>query len=89
MPYRVTLDLTAGPLALPGVAGLVGAVYPRHRKDRPGRGAVVELPAVLELLTAVETGQVTAAQARAAFTPFLDQLKEFNQEMDRHLVGYN
>jgi predicted RNA-binding protein associated with RNAse of E/G family len=39
----------------------------------------VEPPAVLELLAAMETGQITAAQARAAFAPFFDRLEEYDQ----------
>ncbi|MFE0773336.1 hypothetical protein [Streptomyces sp. NPDC058861] len=89
MPYDVTRDLTAGPLALPGVRGSVGAVYSKHRTDRPGYGAAVELPAVLELFTSVEAGQITAAQAQAAFAPFLDRLEEFDQEMDRHQTRFD
>ncbi|MFE6462425.1 hypothetical protein ACFVP0_33905 [Streptomyces cinereoruber] len=85
MPYAVIRDLEVGPIVLPGVTGSVGAVYPAHRADEPGWGAAVELPAVLKLLAAVDAGQITAAQARAAFTPFLDRLEEFDQEMERHL----
>ncbi|WP_331739738.1 hypothetical protein OG590_38935 (plasmid) [Streptomyces goshikiensis] len=88
MPYDVTRDITAGSLVLPGVAGTVGATYSEHRKDRPGRGAAVELPAVLELLAAIEAGQITAAQARAAFAPFLDRLEAYDREMDNHLARY-
>ncbi|MFM9543999.1 hypothetical protein [Streptomyces turgidiscabies] len=86
MPNDVTHDITAGPIVLPGVAGSVGAIYSEHRTDKPGRGAAVELPAVLELLTAIETGQITPAQAKTAFAPFLDRLAEYDQEMDDHLA---
>ncbi|MFD3567391.1 hypothetical protein [Streptomyces sp. NPDC058667] len=89
MPYDVTRSLAAGPLTLPGVRGSVGAVYSEHRTDRPGYGAAVELPAVLELLAAVETGRITATQAQAAFAPFLARLEEFDQEMDRHQTRFD
>lgn len=89
MAYDVTRDITAGPLVLPGVRGSVGAVYSGHRTDRPGYGAAVELPAVLELLTAMETGQITVAQAQTAFIPFLDRLEEYDQEMDERMARYN
>lgn len=55
MPYNVTRHITAGPVVLPGVTGSVGAVYSEHRADKPSWGAAVELPAVLELLAAIET----------------------------------
>lgn len=74
--------LAAGRAALPGVAGSVGAVYSEHRTDKPGWGAAVELPAVLELLAAIETGQITAVQAQAAFRPFLVRLEGYDREMD-------
>lgn len=88
MPYDVTRDITAGPIVLPGVAGSVGAVYSEHRTDKPGRGAAVELPAVLELLAAIETGLITAAQAQTAFTPFLDRLEQYDREMDAHVARH-
>ncbi|MFF3326496.1 hypothetical protein [Streptomyces sp. NPDC002889] len=66
----------------------VGAIYSEHRTDKPGRGAGVELPAVLELLAAIETGQITAAQAQTAFTPFLDRLQEYDREMDDRAARY-
>ncbi len=88
MPYDVTRDITAGPIVLPGVRGSVGAVYSEHRTAKPGFGAAVELPAVLELLAAVETGQITAAQAQAAFAPFLDRLEEYDREMDERAARY-
>ncbi|MFE6713975.1 hypothetical protein [Streptomyces sp. NPDC057695] len=83
MPYDVTRDLTAGLLFLPGVAGSVGAVYSKHRTDKPGWGAAVELPAVLEILAAIAAGHITAAQAQTAFAPLLARLEEFDREMDR------
>ncbi|MFE9360895.1 hypothetical protein ACFYPB_43510 [Streptomyces olivaceoviridis] len=89
MAYDVTRDITAGPLVLPGVRGSVGAVYSEHRKEKPGDGAAVELPAVVELLAAVETGQITAAQAQAAFAPFLDRLEEYDREMDERMARYD
>ncbi|MFJ6523627.1 hypothetical protein ACIQJ4_35890 [Streptomyces filamentosus] len=89
MAYDVTRDITAGPLILPGVRGSVGAVYSGRRTDKPGYGAVVELPAVLELLTAIETGQITVAQAQAALVPFLDQLEEYDREMDEWMTRYD
>lgn len=88
MPYDVTRDINAGPLALPGVRGSVGAVYSEHRTDKPGYGAAVELPAVLELLAAIETGQITAAQAQEAFAPFLHRLEEYDREMDDRAARY-
>ncbi|TXJ83306.1 hypothetical protein E2C11_07490 [Streptomyces lavendulae] len=88
MPYDVTRDITAGPIVLPGVAGTVGALYPQHRADTPGWGAAVELPAVLELLSAIETGQITAAQARTALAPFRDRLEEYDREMDVRAARY-
>ncbi|ALO98736.1 hypothetical protein SHL15_7743 [Streptomyces hygroscopicus subsp. limoneus] len=69
--------------------GSVGAVYSEHRKEKPGYGAAVELPAVVELLAAVETGQITAAQAQAAFAPFLDRLEEYDREMDERMARYD
>ncbi|MFF1405091.1 hypothetical protein [Streptomyces sp. NPDC058294] len=89
MAYDVTRDITAGPLILPGVRGSVGAVYAQHRTDKPGYGAAVELPAVLELLTAIETGQITAAQAQDALAPFLDRLDEYDREMDDRFARYD
>ncbi|AJF70423.1 hypothetical protein [Streptomyces vietnamensis] len=89
MPYDVTRDLTAGPLLLPGVAGSVGAVYSKHRTDKPGWGAAVELPAVLEILAAITVGQITAAQAQTAFAPFLARLEEFDREMDRRQAHFD
>lgn len=89
MPYDVNRDITAGPIVLPGVRGSVGAVYSEHRTDKPGFGAAVELPAVLELIAAVETGQITAAQAQAAFAPFLKRLKEYDREMDDRAARYD
>lgn len=88
MPSDATLDITAGPIVLPGVAGSVGAVYSEHRMDKPGWGAAVELPAVLELLAAVEKGLITAAQAQAAFTPFLARLEQYEREMDAHVARH-
>ncbi|QEV21952.1 hypothetical protein [Streptomyces alboniger] len=89
MPYDVTCDITAGPLVLPGVRGSVGAVYSEHRTEKPGYGAAVELPAVLALLAAVETGEITAAQAQATFTPFLVRLEEYDREMDDRMARYD
>ncbi|MFD9047825.1 hypothetical protein [Streptomyces zaomyceticus] len=86
MPYNVTLNIIAGTVALPGVAGSVGAVYSEYRTDSPGRGAAVELPAVLALLAAIGTGKITAAQAETALAPFLTRLEEFDREMDRYLA---
>ncbi|MGK5628138.1 hypothetical protein [Streptomyces sp. URMC 123] len=37
---------------------------------------------MLELLAAIETGQITAAQAQTAFIPFLARLDEYEREMD-------
>ncbi|MEU7297972.1 hypothetical protein AB0A76_33070 [Streptomyces exfoliatus] len=88
MSYDVTRDITAGPLVLPGARGSVGAVYSEHRTDKRGYGASVELPAVLELLAAIDTGQITAAQAREAFAPFLDRLEEYDREMDARVARY-
>jgi hypothetical protein len=88
MPYDVTRDITAGPLVLPGVRGSVGAVCSEHRTDKPGYGAAVELPAVLELLTAIKTRQIAAAQAQDAFVPFLDRLEEYDREMDERAARY-
>ncbi|MGW6202276.1 hypothetical protein ACWF9B_01285 [Streptomyces sp. NPDC055089] len=89
MPYDVTRDITTGPLTLPGVRGSVGAVYSEHRAQNRGYGAAVELPAVLELLAAVESGQITAAQAQAALSPFLDQLEEYDREMDARAARHD
>ncbi|PLW71452.1 hypothetical protein C0036_17770 [Streptomyces sp. DJ] len=89
MAYDVPRDITAGPLILPGGRGSVGAVYSGRRTDKPGYGAAVELPAVLELLTAMETGQITVAQAQAAFDPFLDRLEEYDREMDERMARYD
>ncbi|HBF82488.1 MAG TPA: hypothetical protein DD420_21925 [Streptomyces sp.] len=89
MAYDVTRDITAGPLALPGVRGSVGAVYSEHRTDKPGYGAAVELPAVLELLGAIATGQITASQAQAALTPFLNRLEEYDREADERMARYD
>ncbi|MFJ9188491.1 hypothetical protein ACIRQO_36245 [Streptomyces anulatus] len=89
MAYNVTRDITAGRLVLLGVHGSVGAVYSEHRTDRPGYGAAVELPAVLELLAAVNAGQITAAQAQGALAPFLDRLDEHHREMDALAARYD
>ncbi|MFI8769485.1 hypothetical protein ACIGN6_31900 [Streptomyces sp. NPDC053792] len=89
MPYNVTRDLAAGPIVLPGVAGSVGAVYPEYRTHKPGWGAAVELPVVLELLAAIADGQITAAQAQTAFAPFLARLEEFDREMDRRQAYFD
>lgn len=89
MPYDVTRDITAGHIVLPAVRGSVGAVYSEHRTDKPGYGAAVELPAVLELLAAIETGQITAAQAQEALAPFLDQLAQYDHEMDARAARYD
>ncbi|MFI6690071.1 hypothetical protein [Streptomyces sp. NPDC050485] len=89
MAYSVTCDITAGPLTLPRVAGSVGAVYSDPRRDRPGFGAAVELPAVLELLTAIQTGQITAAEATSAFVPFLARLDEFDRKMADHFARFD
>ncbi|MFI1786235.1 hypothetical protein [Streptomyces rubiginosohelvolus] len=62
MAIDVTRDLIAGPITLPGVRGSVGAVYADHRTDSPGYGAAVELPAVLDLLDAIDTGRISAEQ---------------------------
>ncbi|MEU3050360.1 hypothetical protein ABZ705_28300 [Streptomyces sp. NPDC006984] len=88
MPYDVTHDIIAGSLVLRGVAGSVGAVYSDHRTDKPGRGAAVELPAVLELLTAIKARQITAAQAERALTPFLDRVEQYDREMDAFAAHY-
>lgn len=88
MPYDVTRDITASTLVLPGVRGSVGAVYSEYRTNKPGYGACVELPAVLELLAAIETSQITAAQAQDAFAPFLDRLAEYDREMDDRAARY-
>ncbi|MFD7865988.1 hypothetical protein [Streptomyces sp. NPDC059783] len=69
--------------------GTVGAAYSKHRTQNRGYGAAVELPAVLELLAAVESGQITAAQAQAALTPFLDQLEEYDRETDAWAARYD
>ncbi|WP_345984268.1 hypothetical protein [Streptomyces sp. DSS69] len=65
-----------------GVRGSLGAVRSKHRTESPGYGAAVELPAVLELLAAVEAGHVTAAQARAAFALFLPHIEECDREVE-------
>ncbi|MFF3531439.1 hypothetical protein ACFYX5_32660 [Streptomyces rubiginosohelvolus] len=82
MPYDVTRDVTAGPMTLLGVRGSVGAVYADHRTDVPGYGAAVELPAVLELLNAIDAGRISAAQAQEALTPYIERLEEYDREMD-------
>lgn len=88
MAYDVTRDITAGTVVLLGVRGSVGAVYSDHRTDRPGYGAAVELPAVLELLAALNAGRITAAQAQGALAPFLDRIEEYDREMDARDARY-
>lgn len=83
MASDVTRDLTAGPITLPGVRGSVGALYAEHRTDNPGYGAAVELPAVLDLLDAIDAGRISAEQAKRALAPFIDRLEEYDREMDR------
>ncbi|MFI1382474.1 hypothetical protein [Embleya sp. NPDC020886] len=82
-PYTVTRTLTAGPVTLPDVAATIGVVRARGGRDEHEAATVaIELPAILELVDAVARGDVTPAQARAAFAPFVDAAAEYSREMD-------
>ncbi|SOD67025.1 hypothetical protein SAMN06297387_12837 [Streptomyces zhaozhouensis] len=75
--------IKAGPVTIADVKVQLGSPYPRHRSDLPGWGALIELPAVMQLLAAIEAGDITADQARAAFGPILADLADYQAEMDR------
>ncbi|MEU3564164.1 hypothetical protein [Kitasatospora sp. NPDC006786] len=67
MPQTVRLNMKIGSLDLPSVGfafGVVPSDPSRRRMVRDGQHFAVEIPAVLDILAAIEAGTVPAARAR-------------------------
>ncbi|MEZ3182971.1 hypothetical protein KYY02_31225 [Streptomyces pimonensis] len=61
----------------------LGTIWSEDRPGLPGAGVAVELTAVLELLAAVDRGEVRPLEAMAAFGPFVEAAADYGREMER------
>ncbi|WP_049564942.1 hypothetical protein [Streptomyces sp. SBT349] len=76
MGVALKADVTVGNQALPATCFLFGETFPKERKRgiREGWGFDIELPAVMDILAAVQAGNLTADQALTGLLEAVDHL---------------